>query len=148
MDSRKIFLGQKKRRTLSGTTSETSESNVLVLFVGLAAFLAVAEAAAAETALTGAAKVATRSAAALVGRTFFTRTSHINLHGAPHEFLTFELADRLLGFFGGAHGDECKPAGSSREFIAHNRHFGDRTGLGEQILQLLLFGMPGEVANE
>jgi hypothetical protein len=82
------------------------------------------------------------------GRTFFARACDIDRQGAAIEFLAMQLVDRLLGFFGAAHGDERKPPGATRHAIHHDVGLHNRAAAGERVLEIVFSGFEGKVSNK
>jgi len=103
---------------------------------------------AAIPAVTPVAAATTAAATTAAGRTIFAGTSDVDGQGATLEFLVVKHLDRLVGFFRAAHLDEGEATGFAGEFVQHHVYRGHDAGLGEEILQIVVHRLVGEVAYE
>ena len=78
---------------------------------------------------------------------FFTGTCFVDGQGATMEVFAVEQLDGLLGFIGGAHGDEGKSAGLAGHAILHQSGFRNGAGLGEEILEFDFESLKGEIPD-
>jgi hypothetical protein len=61
--------------------------------------------------------------------------------------LAMEEADRFLRFFIAAHRDEGESAGLAREFVLHQRGFGNSASLGKEVLEVDFSGVEGKIPD-
>ena len=119
------------------------------IYKGLITVATTAAAAAAAAVTAAAAAVFTTTAAATAaGRTFFTGLGHVDSEGASIDGLAVHAFDRLLGFFGGTHGDETEAARTAGGAIHHQIGFGDRTERGKRVLEVVFSGIEGKISNK
>src|SRR5881394_136302 len=111
--------------------------------VTLAATAAVASAPIATTTTASAA-----AAAAGTGRAFFTRPRDVDGQRPALKFLAVEHFDGLVRFLRTREFDEGKAARFTGEFIEHEVHRSDHTGLGEILLQVIFHRLVREITDE
>src|SRR5580765_5344288 len=111
--------------------------------VTLAATAAVASAPIATTTAS-----ASPSSAAGTGRAFFTRPCDVDGQRPALKFLAVEHFDGLVRFLRTREFDEGKAAGFTGEFIEHEVHRSDHTGLGEILLQVIFHRLVREITDE
>jgi hypothetical protein len=107
---------------------------------------ATAVAATATTTTAAAAAVAATATAATTTRTLFARAGDIDRQGTAVELGAVEGLNGLLGFFGGAHGDEAEAAGFAAHPVHHQVGLNDGAVGGERVLEVVLSGVEGKVS--
>lgn len=110
----------------------------------LAAAMVSTTATAAEIATSAA---TTAAAVILAGRSIFFRARLIHDEIAAFEGLAVERFDGLLALIGCAHGDECEAARASGHAILDEVDISDSSVRGKVVLQNILRGLEGEIAN-
>ena len=86
-----------------------------------------------------------RAFSAVWTRPLFARARFAYIQGAAIQFLAIGGGNRGIGFGCVIHGDKSKPARPAGHSIGHERNFADFAMLFEQILQIVLGGLKGEV---
>jgi hypothetical protein len=64
------------------------------------------------------------------------------------ELLAIQCVNGLLGFFGGAHGDETKSPGTAAHAVHHQVGFHDRAVRGERVRQIVFGGVEGKISDK
>src|SRR5688572_1664592 len=85
---------------------------------------------------------ATEPAAALGLRPCF-----VDGQAAAADLARVQLGDGVLCFFVRAHLDKRKPAGAPRRLVAHHGDRFDRSGTGEQLLELVFADFVGQISD-
>jgi hypothetical protein len=80
-------------------------------------------------------------------RTFFTGACFIHGQWTSFKRLAVELVDGVLCICFACHGDESESARFAGEFILHQHHFADGSGLCEEILEIGLGRVEREVPD-
>jgi hypothetical protein len=116
--------------------------------VATAATAAVIIATTTTTAATAAAAVTTTATATTTTRTLFARAGNVDRQSAAAEISAVQGFDGLLGFFGGAHGDETKTTGTAAHAVHHQVGFNDSAVRREGVLQFVLSSFEGKISNK
>jgi hypothetical protein len=146
MDHNTSLTSHKGRHRKRSSGSPAAHTYLGYKLITVTTSATTATATVSATAFTATATATAAITAAAAG-TFFTRPGQVNGHSAAAHGFAVQTINRLLGFFGSAHGNEPKPAGFLGETIGDKVCLDHRAECRKGVLQIVFGDFKVKISN-